>query len=268
MEYNETMDQEILSLALQNTPVSACRAFEETGSTNDVALEWIDCGAGDMALVIADRQTRGKGRLQRTWVTQPGASLAFSLILKPTDTEKATPSALFAPLCGLAVASALENCCHLHPQIKWPNDVLLERQKCCGILVEAAWNGSELAGLVLGIGINIEAASLPAEINTRFPATWLEKHTHQPIDRFELLAAIVNQLAAWREQMGSQFFFAEWSRRLAFCGETVRVEESEKSSIIGTELGVDPEGALLIQSTDGLQHRIEVGDVHLSPTHA
>jgi len=262
------MDEEALTRALKDTSIFAVRALAETGSTNDVALQWIDAGAEDLSLVIADRQTQGRGRLHRTWVTEPDASLAFSLILKPTVVEAAAPSALFAPMCGLAVATALEKRYSLYPQIKWPNDVLLERQKCCGILVEAAWSGSQLAGIVLGIGINIQAGALPAGTTTRFPATWIEKYTRQSVDRFELLAEVLKQLAAWRGQIGSDLFFREWERRLAFRGEIIRVEESEKSSIIGTEYGVDSTGALLVQSSDGIQHRIEVGDVHLSPTQA
>jgi BirA family biotin operon repressor/biotin-[acetyl-CoA-carboxylase] ligase len=260
------MDEEALTRVLEDTGIFAIRALAETGSTNDIALQWIDAGAEDLSLVIADRQTQGRGRLHRTWITEPDASLAFSLILKPTMAEAKAANALFAPMCGLAVATALEKRYLLQPQIKWPNDVLLERQKCCGILAEAAWSGSYLSGIVLGIGINVQAGALPAGTNTRFPATWIEKHTRQSVDRFELLAKVLKQLIFWRQQIGSTLFFREWEKRLAFRGEIVRVEESEKSSIIGTEIGVDSTGALLLQSSDGVQNRIEVGDVHLSPT--
>ena len=94
--------------------------------------------------MIADQQTKGRGRLGRSWVTNPGAALAFSIILRPTA-EEIDHLGLFSPLAGLAVCLALQNL-HLPAEIKWPNDVLLARRKTCGILAESVWQGEQLQG--------------------------------------------------------------------------------------------------------------------------
>ncbi|MHC1739538.1 MAG: biotin--[acetyl-CoA-carboxylase] ligase [Anaerolineaceae bacterium] len=251
--------------SLTHSPVSEVHALQSTGSTNDDALLWLDQGAPDFSLVIADEQTKGRGRFQRQWITRPDSSLAFSVILRPTSQEMAAPNSLFAPLCGLAVWQVLHEQLGLDPQIKWPNDILLERQKVCGILVEAAWMGSTLSGLVLGIGINISADSLPPDTTPRFPATWLEKYTKTPVDRYSLLAQILCALDYWRTRMGSPEFFTTWQDHLAFRGETVSIVESEISSIIGSEEGIDRNGNLLLRDAIGNQIVIQVGDVHLRP---
>lgn len=259
------MDEALLRRALMNTPVRQIRTFDSIGSTNDEALSWVDEGAPDYALVIADKQTKGRGRFARKWITQPGTSLAFSLILALDEKEKASPSPLYAPLCGLAVWQALHGSLGLEPLIKWPNDILLDRKKCCGILVEAAWSGTQCKGVVLGIGINISEGSIPPVESPLFPATWLEAHTLNPVDRFDLLAEVINNIQYWRERLGTPEFFQTWRHNLAFRNEPVRIVENENSSIIGIEEGIDANGNLLLRGDDGEQRVIEVGDVHLRP---
>ncbi len=258
------MDLKSLERSLINTPVTAFRAFDEIGSTNDEALTWLDQEASDFSLVIADLQTKGRGRFQRRWITLPGASLAFTVIFRLSEEEKQKPIALYAPLCGLAVWQALHDQLGLSPQIKWPNDILLERQKCCGILTEGAWLGDQLNGIVLGIGINITKDSLPIDAAvTQFPATWLEKHTQSKVDRFSLLSGVLNALSDWRGKLASPQFFKTWQDHLAFLGEQVKIEQIEKEPIIGSVKGIDSQGNLLLSLIDGQEKAIEVGDVHL-----
>src|SRR4030042_1614769 len=107
----------------------------------------VDIQAGsnrsDWTLVIADTQTAGRGRMNRKWVTEPGAGLAFTMIFRLKEFEKGHVN-LFSPLAALAVAEALEEGYGLHPAIKWPNDVLLNGKKTCGILAETSWLGDVL----------------------------------------------------------------------------------------------------------------------------
>ena len=259
------MDEIALRQSLRRSPVSEVRSFDTIGSTNDEALAWVDSGAPDFALVIAGQQTQGRGRFNRRWITRPEASLAFSVIFRPTQPELASPSALFAPLCGLAVWQALHENLGLNPQIKWPNDILLDRQKVCGILVEAAWTGAQLNGIVLGIGINITSGSLPPDEALLFPATWVEKYKSQPVDRFTLLAQVLTAMHFWRSRVGSHEFLTTWKDHLAFLGEMVSIVENEKSSIIGIEEGIDAQGNLVLRDKAGKLAFIEVGDVHLHP---
>ena len=240
------------------------RYHEVIGSTNDEALAWCDHDAVDYALVIADEQTKGKGRFDRRWVTRPDSSLAFSLILKPTQKE-IEKLALFAPLCGLAVHDALKEGLGLDPQIKWPNDVLLERKKCCGILVEAAWTGNHLSGVVLGIGINISAGSFPPSTDQLFSPTCLEEVTRNPVDRFLILQRVLTQIQKWRPLLGTETFFSHWQEHLAFRGEQVMIVQNEKPSIIGIEKGINPDGSLVLILENNTEAAFEVGDVHLRP---
>lgn len=256
------MENEILKRALKNLPLGELRAFDTIGSTNDEALAWADAGCPDFSLVIADEQTKGRGRFDRKWVTRPGTSLAFSLILHPTQPEIGHLP-LFAPLCGVAIWQALIDRYHVNSQIKWPNDVLIERQKCAGILVEAAWAGSELKSVILGIGINIKPGSTPPSTDQLFPATYIESATGQQIDRFEFLASVLQSLIHWRKVLGSQAFIHEWQSHLAFIGEPVEIVQSSKSSIIGIIKGIDPMGRLIITQAGNIETAIEVGDVHL-----
>ncbi len=238
------------------------RAFDTIGSTNDEALAWLENGCNDYSLIIADEQTKGRGRFDRKWVTRPGASLAFSLVLKPTLEETAHLQ-LFAPLCGLAVWQALHDLYRLDAQIKWPNDVLIERCKCAGVLVEAAWTEAELKGIVLGIGINISEGSLPPSTDRLFPVSCLETAIGHPVDRFEVLSAVLRSIITWRSKLSNPEFISAWQSHLAFLGEPVMIVQSPKSSIIGVVKGIDNHGRLILVREGGIEAAIEVGDVHL-----
>jgi len=254
----------LLETYLSPTRVRQFKYFESIGSTNDEALAWIHSGAEDFSLVIANEQTKGRGRFDRRWVTHPGSSLAFTLILKPQPHEKEMIP-LFSPLCGIAVREAVEKCLGAAVEIKWPNDVLINRKKFCGILVEASWMGSELTGIVMGIGINISRGSVPPSELQQFPATSLENEKSLSIDRFEILQNVLLSLDHWRPKLGSPEFMKTWEDHLAFIGEPVRIEHSEKPSIIGKMKGINSQGNLVLELEDGQEMSFEIGDVHLRP---
>ena len=122
-----------LQSILTGLPLGGLRYFDSIGSTNDEALAWARAGAPDYSLVVADTQTAGRGRLQRRWVTNPGAALAFSLVLWPAPQERQCLPR-FSPLGAVAVRQALAVVFGLPAEIKWPNDVLLGRCKVAGVL--------------------------------------------------------------------------------------------------------------------------------------
>ncbi len=254
-----------LQKCLSQTIVSQLKYYESIGSTNDEALAWIDAEAQDFSLVIADEQTKGRGRFDRHWVTRPGSSLAFTLILKPRANER-DMIPLFSPLCGIAVREAVEICLGTAVEIKWPNDVLINRKKFCGILVEASWREGDLAGVVLGIGINISRGSVPPLEFQQFPATSLEDETSRSIDRYEILKNVLLSLEHWRAKLGTSEFMKTWEDHLAFVGEQVRIEHSEKPSIIGKIKGINTQGNLVLVLDDGQEMSFEIGDVHLRPS--
>ncbi len=248
---------------LKRLGISGFRFLEETGSTNDDALAWAEQGAADGSLVVADTQTRGRGRLDRRWVTSPGSALAFSLIFRPSPDE-AAQAGLFAGLGAVAVAEALEQGWALKPQIKWPNDVLLEGKKTCGILAEAVWSGNQLQAVVLGIGVNVAPSSVPSPEALLFPATCIEAALGRTVERAEVLERIVERLFFWRPALGSAEFLDAWNRRLAFRGQVVQIV-MPGYNISGEVIEVDPAGGLRLRRSDGSEETVLAGDVHLRP---
>jgi BirA family biotin operon repressor/biotin-[acetyl-CoA-carboxylase] ligase len=256
------MDADTLKVYLSGLPIPALRYLDETGSTNDEALRWEEEGAEDGSLVVADRQTAGRGRMGRSWITQPGAALAFSLVFKP-QAQEMDHLQLFSPLGALGVALALEKHYGLRPQVKWPNDVLLDQEKVCGVLAEASWSGESLTGVVLGIGINVAPTFVPPASQLIYPATSLERKLGHAVNRFDVLKYILADLFEWRQQLADGAFIQAWQNRLAFKGERVRIEQEGRPQIEGVVTGVLPDGRLALQGLSGEAVGVQIGDVHL-----
>jgi BirA family transcriptional regulator, biotin operon repressor / biotin---[acetyl-CoA-carboxylase] ligase len=263
------MNDEILRSQLAGQYITEVRYFNAIGSTNDEALNWSAAGARDFSLVIADTQTRGRGRLGRKWVTKPGAALAFSLIFKFSGDGRERLN-MFSPLGAVAVCQALEDGWALQPKIKWPNDVLLQGRKVCGILVEAAWSGAKLDGVVVGIGINVTAEAVPPDDQVVYPAISVEQAAGEPVDRLALLKMILSKLRDLRPRLETGEFFTAWESRLAFLNQRVMLKSDvekpgESSSYEGILVGVDRSGALLLKLDSGEVKPMMVGDLHLRP---
>jgi BirA family transcriptional regulator, biotin operon repressor / biotin---[acetyl-CoA-carboxylase] ligase len=254
----------ILQQRLAGLPVGEIRFYEQTGSTNDDALAWISAGAPDGSLVAADEQTAGRGRMDRKWVTRRGTSLAFSVIFKPEASERIP---FYAPLGALGVAMALETLAPgSNPLIKWPNDVLIGGKKVCGILAEAAWEGNRLAGVVLGIGINIATSAVRREDEFLFPASSLQYSLGKEIDRSCLLAEVLKLVFAWQNRLGSAEFISEWNNRLAFKGEQVHINRPGMDGITGEVMRIGQDGLIWIRQDNGTETPVSAGDVSLRQT--
>jgi len=262
------MTVEELQKKLADLPLAKIIYFEEIGSTNDFALHLLveDEGCEDGTLVIADAQTAGRGRFDRKWYTHPNSSLAFSLAIIPS-LEEAQKNALFAPLGALAVSLALEDL-GLKPKIKWPNDVLLDERKTCGVLAESCWLGGQLKGIVLGIGVNIGKDSIPKAEDLLFPATCVEAHYHKPLDRLDLLRDILKHVFLWRETLTCDNFIKAWEERLAYKGKYVTLQSrNNEAPIKGKMLGVTSEGYLRLEAEPhGSEINVMIGDLKLRPS--
>ncbi len=245
--------------ALAGLSLGPIQYFDTVNSTNDIAADWVLRGAPDLSLVIADEQVAGRGRQGRRWHTPPGAALAVSLILRPAPPGDVIPLGRYAALGALAVHQALAEGYGLPASIKWPNDVLLGREKVCGVLAEAGWVGDQPEGLVLGIGVNVAPGAIPPPNELRFPATSVESFLGYALNRWELLAKILAGVLVWRARLPAPDFVQEWEARLAFRGEVVRLGEVE-----GTLAGLSPEGHLRLETATGVQ-AFPVGDLSLRP---
>jgi len=260
------MEERSLRSMLSKLPLGGFRYFEKTGSTNDMALAWAAEGAPDLALVYAEQQTAGRGRGGRRWFTPPGSALAFTLILRPTAGEQQFP-ARFSALGALAVCGVLEKR-GLQPEIKWPNDILLNRRKVCGILVEGAWMGERLETLVLGLGLNIKPAAIPPPEQLNFPATCLEAEllfSRRRIQRAVLLRQILKSLLDWRDRVEQDVFLNTWQARLAWRGEMVEIQADGRASRTGRLEGLELDGSLRLVSPNGRIFSVPFGEVHLRP---
>ena len=256
------MQDVILLPYLVDLPLGDWQYFDRVTSTNDIALAWAQDSAPDLALVVADDQSAGRGRFHRQWITTPGAALALSLVLHPTPSELLFLSR-FAGLGALAIHTALKENWHLIPQIKWPNDIVVNRCKVAGILIENTWLGEQLQALVIGIGLNISPQAIPPPDQLMFPATSLETALGYPVDRWAVLHSILSQFVNWRNQLGSPGYIKAWNNALAFKGEWVTISGTGGHDQIGQVVGINDSGSLLLVSPDGKELLVEVGDVHL-----
>jgi BirA family transcriptional regulator, biotin operon repressor / biotin---[acetyl-CoA-carboxylase] ligase len=264
MEYNLSMPSDTFGQVFSDLPVTALRYFETTTSTNDEALQWCGEGALDGSLVWANQQTAGRGRLSRRWITQPGSSLAFSLIFRPTQKEAAHMQ-LFSPLAAIAVCQALQDCYQVQAQIKWPNDVLANGKKLSGVLVEAAWLEDKLQGVVVGVGINIAPSSIPPANLSRIPATCVEDVVGKPVERGKFLAQVLKTIFALRSQMTGPAFLQTWEERLAFRQEWVCIDQPNHESTIGQVQGIDVDGNLRLIGHHQENILVNVGELTLRP---
>jgi BirA family biotin operon repressor/biotin-[acetyl-CoA-carboxylase] ligase len=270
------MDQAGLEHLLQGLALGPLQYHARVGSTNTEALRWIDQGAPDLALVVAGEQSAGRGRQGRTWHTPPGAALAFSLVLRhdraadgPGGVEASGRLAHLTALGALAVSQALSRAYNLQCQIKWPNDVLLERRKVGGILVETQWLGERLSASVLGIGLNVTPASVPPETELIYPATCVEAALGRPVDRWGLLRWVLGEILSWRGRLGTLEFVRAWDERLAFKGQQVYIYTGTQAQVQpdqqGLLLGLDPQGCLQIRDQDNDIHTLCSGELRLRP---
>jgi BirA family biotin operon repressor/biotin-[acetyl-CoA-carboxylase] ligase len=272
------MDQLSLEQALQDLPLGTLRYFSQVTSTNDVAAEWAAQGAPGLSLVIADEQTAGRGRAGRKWVTAPEGSLAASLIVYPTLADHDLLSRMTA-LGALSVCDALRNAYQLNALIKWPNDVLVNGRKLAGILTEAHWTGDSLATVILGMGVNVASTSISEAVlpvaQLRFPVTCVEYELRSPINRLDLLHAILAEFLRWRQRMDRTDFIASWEKRLAFRGEWVQVFQGGNNGqtdtgmlpllVEGQIAGLAADGSLKVTTRSGDVTTVQFGEVRLRP---
>lgn len=256
------MNEQSINNALKDLPVPRVVYFDEIDSTNEQALNLMPSGLEEFTLLVADLQTAGRGRMGRKWVTTPGSSLAFTVILHPKEEERQVMG-FFSFLGGLALCMAIETHCGTQPQLKWPNDVLLGGKKTAGILAESSFQGDNLAGTALGIGVNLLNGSVPPPYEVMFPATCVADHCPKLPQREDFLASVMKHLIQWRPRIMQREFLYEYQSRLAFTGTRVLLISSSAEEIDGTLMGVDRNGHLVMELDDGEIQAFPVGDVKL-----
>ncbi len=258
------MNENSLKKKLSKLNIGGLRYFDSIGSTNDEALAWATDNARDLSIVIADEQTQGRGRLNRKWFTPQGSALAFSLILRPSASLRPHLSRTV----GLAALSIAESCrmLGLAPQIKWPNDILLNGKKTAGILIETVWSGEHVDSVVVGMGINIQSDSVPPEEFLQFPATSLEDEIKKETPaREDILYNILSSFINWRARLDTNELMNAWEEILAFRGEQVQVSGGSEIVATGKLLGLESDGSLCLLDANDNSITVRFGDVSLRP---
>ena len=234
--------------------------FEETGSTNDLAMQRGRGGAAGGLAIFAERQTAGRGRFGRRWLSAAHRGLWFSLLLRP-----ALPPALWPRLttwAAVALADAIERSLHLPAAIKWPNDLFLGGKKVAGILAESGADeaGEPFAVVGLGVNVNHEAGEFSPEIAGR--ASSLRLAAGRAIDRPGLAAAVLRALDARLPQLGESFheIIAAATQRSLLLGCDIQVQAGPVV-IEGRAEALEPDGGLLLRASDGAVHRLTAGEV-------
>jgi BirA family transcriptional regulator, biotin operon repressor / biotin---[acetyl-CoA-carboxylase] ligase len=234
--------------------------FPEIGSTNDHAISLAAAGAAEGTLVVADLQTRGKGRLKRVWQSPPRANFYGTFILRPAVTPAQAPQITL--LAGVAVAETLAPYCPGQVTLKWPNDVRIRGRKVCGILTEMKTTGGVVDFVVVGIGININIRKDELDEAFRDISTSLREETGMEISRLDVAAALCDHLHTLYTQYGKNGFAEVRDRWIAYAdllGKTIQVVfQNEVTS--GTVTGIDEYGALMLIDEQGETKRILAGD--------
>ncbi|HYO88207.1 MAG TPA: biotin--[acetyl-CoA-carboxylase] ligase [Candidatus Limnocylindrales bacterium] len=228
------------------------RNFEQVESTNDIGLAWLKQGAPEGALVVADVQTKGRGRLGRTWFASPGTALLFTYCFH-APRELAVRATM---LGALAVAESLRERGVRGVGVKYPNDVQIARRKVCGVLAEAAWGEQVAIALGIGVNVRVDFAGTPyAET-----AVSLETALIQPVDRLEQLAQMVARLDFWRARLGTGALPAAWRSSLNMLGEWVEVHTGSER-VMGFAEDVTADGALIVRDRHGTRREVWAGDL-------
>lgn len=235
--------------------------FAQTGSTNDQALLLATQGAAHGTVVVAEEQTRGRGRLQRLWVSPPGCGIYLSVILTtPLPVQEAPQPGM---VVGLALVKLLQEKYGLKAAIKWPNDVLVNGRKLAGILADMQSDQDTTRFLVVGIGINANYREQDFTEPFRYPATALALELGTPVNRRDLLLDYLHRLETEYDlflQHGFGAILPAYEQASAILGRQLKIQ-SGKEELSGKALGFTREGALRLQESNGRERVVWVGDV-------
>ena len=234
--------------------------YDSLPSTNTEAARQAAAGAAEGLCVVAREQTAGRGRQRRAWASPKDAGLYFSVVLRPQLDASNGP--LLTLAAALAARDALRDSCALDADIKWPNDLLAGGRKLCGILAET-FETERGRACVVGIGINLTADAYPPELRDR--ATSVGEVAAATPDREAVLAALVRALAVRYEQLhapgGAGKVVNDWAASSSYAaGRRVRVSLADET-FEGTTRGLEPDGALRVETNTGEIKIVRAGDV-------
>lgn len=235
--------------------------FSTTDSTNIQAKQHAEEKNADGLLVVSDEQTRGRGRRGRSWNSPPGENIFMSLLIKPKISPES--ASMLTLIAALAIAAGIEMVTGLEVKIKWPNDIVVNRRKICGILTEMNSELDYIHYVVVGIGINVNTKSFPKEIAKTASSLYLERGK-RPVNRSQLICVVMEQMEKYYEIFLKTGDLSnvkeEYNDRLAGLDDQVRVI-GEKTEEVGVSRGINPKGELIVEFPDGSRREVMSGEV-------
>lgn len=233
--------------------------FPVVDSTNTRAKQLAEEGCPHGTLVIAERQDAGRGRRGRSWECPEGAGIFMTLVLKPDINPN--HASMLTLVAALAVSAAITKKTGKQAGIKWPNDIVMDGKKICGILTEMGMSAGRMSYIAAGIGINVQNTEFPEEIADRATSLYLETNKH--FDRAELIEEILEQFehyyAVFTKTENLSGLVEEYNAHLVNRNRMVRVLD-EKEPFEGTAEGITPQGELVVATGEG-RKLVSAGEV-------
>jgi BirA family biotin operon repressor/biotin-[acetyl-CoA-carboxylase] ligase len=236
--------------------------LDSTSSTNTYGKKLAEEPFQEGTVVIAEEQTEGRGRLGRHWLSARGKGIWMSIMLKPDILPASAPKLTIA--AALAVSKALKSCCQLDAKIKWPNDIVSEGKKICGILTEMSAEADEIKYVIIGIGINVnmEIEDFGSEVSTT--ATSIRIESGRTVLRKVLVAAVLYEFegiyGSFVRDGSIKPFLDEYKSKSAVLGKEVRVI-GRREETAGLATDISEEGYLVLKLSDGSYREIMSGEV-------
>ena len=236
--------------------------LDEIDSTNNYAKELTAKDKSNGTIIVADRQTAGKGRMGRSFVSPSGKGLYMSVILRPEFSLHIAP--LITSAVAVAVAEAIESLCDTDIRIKWVNDLYLNGKKICGILTEGSMD-MEMRAMdiaVIGIGINVRSVEgcFDEELSKR--ASSIEDETGIVIDRNALCAAVINYIDIYLNRIENRSYLREYRRRELLTGNEITANVGNET-ITGKAVGIDRNANLMVELENGIVRSLSSGEANL-----
>ncbi len=253
-----------IQLGLQTKTLGKSIHYEESvETTQKIALTIANDGAPEGTLVVAEEQLGGKGRLMRNWYSPKYSGIWMSLILRPRIPFQQAPQLTL--LAAVAVVQAIEHTTDLKPQIKWPNDILINRKKVTGILTELQGESDRIHSVIIGIGINVnqQKSDFPEELQET--ATSLLIEGGEKVSRARVIQEVLVRLETLYEQFLTEGFLPIkqlWESYAISLGQEIKAT-TVNSTIIGKAIGITDEGVLLLEDHSGKVHSIYSADIHI-----
>lgn len=259
----DAITAEELLIHLDKGFINELHVFEEISSTNDFAKKRAGEGAPEATLVVAEKQSDGRGRMSRHWISPAGSGIWLSLVLRPKMMPAQAAQLTF--VSAVAVCLAIREFTGLKATIKWPNDVMLDGKKICGILTELSAEIDGINYVVAGIGVNVNQLNEDFPSDLRAKATSLRIASGQAYRRVELLAYILKTYhRVYRDyrQKGFAYIIEKWRELNSTLGFTVNVI-SQQEEYYGQAVDIDEEGQLVVMTPEKELRYVMVGDVSI-----